>query len=104
MFLQERSTQFEQFWGHLGPYEGHLGLSCPISGGIFGCLGCGLVWFGLVGLVGLAGKYNEKCKFYFRKTTFVFQNPTRSEAPSLGNLGDILGLMRAILCHFVPPR
>ena len=50
-----RSGLFEQFWGHLGPYEGHLGLSCPISGAssaVLGVVWFGLVWFGWFGRCG----------------------------------------------------
>ena len=70
---------------------GWLGCLCWFSLGWFRLAWCGLVWSGLVwsGLVWFG---------------LVFPDPTRSNAPNFGHLGDILGFMRAILCNLPPPR
>ena len=60
----------------------------------------GVVWFGLVGLV---GKYNEKYQLYSGKIMF-FSESDKERGTQLVNFGGILGLMQAILGHLVSPR
>ena len=55
-----------------------LGYLAPSQGASLAVLG--VVWFGLVGLVGAAGKYNEKCKFYEGKATVFAESDQKRGA------------------------
>ena len=55
-----------------------------------------MVWFGLVWFVWSVRLGSTMKNVSFTRVKLLFcQNLTRSQAPSWGNLGDILGLMRA---------